>query len=165
MQRSWSVLFVCSVLLLPLYIFATPVLKLLGQPDDVAELAGVVSIWLIPLHFSLAFQFPLQRFLQCQLKAGVVACVSVVAFVVHVFVTWLFVSVFWCGVVGAAITLNIGWWVLVFGFFAYTVLGGCPLTWTGFSMEAFVGLWEFVKLSAASGVMLWYVRLSFSLCW
>ncbi|KAK3042933.1 hypothetical protein RJ639_001009, partial [Escallonia herrerae] len=41
--------------------------------------------------------------------------------------------------------------------------GGCPLTWAGFSIEAFSGLWEFTKLSAASGVMLclenWYYRI------
>ncbi|KAK7368011.1 hypothetical protein VNO80_10033 [Phaseolus coccineus] len=32
------------------------------QLDDVAEWSGVVAVWLIPLHFSFAFQFPLQRF-------------------------------------------------------------------------------------------------------
>jgi len=66
-------------------------------------------------------------------------------------------------VVGVALTLNFSWWVLVVGLFGYTVCGGCPLTWTGFSTEAFSGLWEFVKLSAASGVMLcvenWYYRV------
>lgn len=163
MQRSWIVLFICCILLLPLYLFATPLLKLLGQPDDVAELSSVVSVWMLPLHFSFAFQFPLQRFLQSQLKAWVIAWVSLVALAVHVFVSWLFIVVLDCGVIGAAVTQNFGWWVLVFGLFGYTVRGGCPLTWAGFSMEAFSGLWEFVKLSAASGVMLclenWYYRI------
>jgi MATE family multidrug resistance protein len=68
MQRSWIVLFFCCVLLLPTYIFTTPVLKFLGQPDDIAELSGVVAIWVIPLHFAFTLSFPLQRFLQCQLK-------------------------------------------------------------------------------------------------
>nr|POF20560.1 protein detoxification 27 [Quercus suber] len=40
---------------------------------------------------------------------------------------------------------------------------GCPLTWTGLSVQAFSGLWEFLKLSAASGVMLclefWYYKI------
>ncbi|KAK8586664.1 hypothetical protein V6N13_085691 [Hibiscus sabdariffa] len=163
MQRSWIVLFVCCILLLPLYLFASPALKLLGQPKDVAELSGVVSMWMIPLHFSFAFQFPLQRFLQSQLKNMVIAWVSLLALLVHVFVSWLFVYRLQLGVVGTAVTLNFSWWVLVFGMFAYTVCGGCPLTWTGFSMEAFSGLWEFIKLSAASGVMLclenWYYRI------
>lgn len=68
MQRSWIVLFFCCVLLLPTYIFTTPVLKFLGQPDDIAELSGVVALWAIPLHFAFTLSFPLQRFLQCQLK-------------------------------------------------------------------------------------------------
>ncbi|CAO2828225.1 unnamed protein product [Amaranthus hypochondriacus] len=163
LQRSWIVLFICCILLLPLYIFASPMLKLLGQPKEVAELSGVVVVWMLPLHFSFAFQFPLQRFLQCQLKAKVVAWVSVVALLVQLFVSWLFVSVLKCGIIGVAITQNIGWWVLVLGLFGYTSFGGCPLTWPGFSIEAFFGLWDFLKLSTASGVMLclesWYYRI------
>ena len=159
MQRSWIVLFVCCVLLLPLYLFASPVLKLLGQPDDVAELSGMVSIWMIPLHFSFAFQFPLQRFLQSQLKNMVIAWVSLVALLVHIFVSWLFVNRMQLGVIGTAATLNFSWWILVFGLFGYVSCGGCPLTWTGFTLEAFSGLWQFVKLSAASGVMLWLAFL------
>eukprot|EP00257_Ricinus_communis_P012153 XP_002533973.3 protein DETOXIFICATION 27 [Ricinus communis] len=163
MQRSWIVLFLCCVLLLPLYLFASPVLTLLGQPKDVAELSGVVSIYLIPLHFSFAFQFPLQRFLQCQLKNTVTALISLVALAVHVIVSWLFVYKLHLGVIGTAMTLNFSWWVLVFGHLGYIIFGGCPLTWNGFSIEAFSGLWDFTKLSAASGVMLclenWYYRI------
>lgn len=160
MQRSWVVLFLCCFLLLPFYVFATPILKLLGQPDDVAEWSGVVALWLIPLHFSFAFQFPLQRFLQSQLKTAVIAWVSLLGLVVNVVTSWLFIYVWDFGVVGAAIALDISWWVLVFGLYGYTACGGCPLTWTGLSMEAFSGLWDFLKLSAASGVMLWYHHLS-----
>ncbi|XP_052731809.1 protein DETOXIFICATION 27 isoform X1 [Vigna angularis] len=163
MQRSWIVLFLCCFLLLPFYIFATPLLKFLGQPDDVAEWSGVVAVWLIPLHFSFAFQFPLQRFLQCQLKTAVIAWVSLAGLVVNAVTSWLLVYVWDFGLYGAAISLDISWWVLVFGMYAYAAYGGCPLTWKGFSVEAFSGLWEFLKLSSASGVMLclenWYYRI------
>ncbi|XP_031278020.1 protein DETOXIFICATION 27-like [Pistacia vera] len=163
MQRSWIVLFLCCVLLLPLYLFASPFLKVLGQPKDVAELSGVVAMWMIPLHFSFAFQFPLQRFLQSQLKTMVIAWVSLLALLVHILVSWLFVYRMELGVIGTAVTLNFSWWVLTIGLFGYVFWGGCPLTWNGFSIEAFSGLWEFVKLSAASGVMLclenWYYRI------
>ncbi|XP_068316759.1 protein DETOXIFICATION 27-like [Pyrus communis] len=163
MQRSWIVLFLCCILLLPIYLFASPFLKLLGQPTEVAELSGVVSMVMIPLHFSFAFQFPLQRFLQSQLKTAVIAWVSLVGLAVHVFVSWFFVYRLQFGVIGTAITINFSWWVLVFGLLGYTLFGGCPLTWAGFSIEAFSGLWEFTKLSAASGVMLclenWYYRI------
>ncbi|XP_075645552.1 protein DETOXIFICATION 27-like [Castanea sativa] len=163
MQRSWIVLVLCCFLLLPFYVFATPLLKLIGQPDDVAEASGLVACWLIPLHFSFAFQFPLQRFLQSQLKNIVIAWVSLVGLLVNVLTSWLFIYVLDLGLVGAALALDISWWVLVFGLYGYTAFGGCPLTWHGFSIEAFSGLWEFLKLSAASGVMLclenWYYRV------
>lgn len=163
MQRSWIVLVLCCFLLLPFYVFASPLLKLIGQPDDVAEASGVVACWLIPLHFSFAFQFPLQRFLQSQLKNIVIAWVSLVGLAVNVLTSWLFIYVLDLGLVGAALALDISWWVLVFGLYGYTAIGGCPLTWHGFSTEAFSGLWEFLKLSAASGVMLclenWYYRI------
>ncbi|KAL3527503.1 hypothetical protein ACH5RR_012159 [Cinchona calisaya] len=163
LQRSWIVLFFCGILTLPLYIFATPILKLLGQPEDVAQLSGVVAFSFIPLHFSFAFQFPLQRFLQSQLKNNVIAWVNLCALVIHLTLSWLFVFKLQFGLLGTSLILNISWWLIVIGLFGYTVFGGCPETWTGFSFEAFSGLWEFLKLSASSGVMLclenWYYRI------
>ncbi|GFP96471.1 protein transparent testa 12 [Phtheirospermum japonicum] len=163
MQRSWVVLFGMCLLLLPLYLFAGPLLLLLGQPREVAELAGYLAFWLIPLHFAFAFIFPLQRFLQCQLKNAIYLWSAILGLVVHVAVSWLFVRVWGLGAVGATATLNISWWVFIFGMLIYTTCGGCPGTWNGFSMEAFSGLWDFLKLSASSGVMLclenWYYRI------
>ncbi|KAJ8748041.1 hypothetical protein K2173_011416 [Erythroxylum novogranatense] len=163
MQRSWLILFLCCFLLLPFYVYATPLLKLMGQPDDVAEESGVVALWLIPLHFSFAFQFPLQRFLQCQLKNQVIAWINLVGLGVNLFTSWLFVYALGFGVVGAAIALDISWWFLAVAMGVYAVCGWCPLTWTGFSAQAFSELGGFIKLSAASGVMLclenWYYRI------
>ncbi|KAI3843995.1 hypothetical protein MKX03_000360 [Papaver bracteatum] len=163
MQRSCVVLTICAILLLPLYIFTTPILKLLGQPDDIAELAGLVTIWLIPLHFALALQFPLQRFLQSQLKAPIIAWVCLGALLSHTFLNWLVVHKLGFGVIGVAALSNVSWWLIVLGLFSYIVGGGCSETWTGFSMEAFSDLWEFFKLSVASGIMLclenWYYRI------
>ncbi|CAA7034699.1 unnamed protein product [Microthlaspi erraticum] len=163
MQRSWIVLFFGCLLLLPTYLFTTPVLKFLGQPDDIAELSGVISLWAIPLHFAFCLSFPLQRFLQCQLKNHVPAFAAAVALVVHLLVSWLFVEGLKLGVTGTISTVCVSWWVNVLILLAYSVCGGCPLTWTGFSSEAVTGLWEFVKLSASSGVMLclenWYYRI------
>lgn len=78
------------------------------------------------------------------------------ALVVHVVVSYLVVYKFQLGLIGTTLTLNLSWWVIVLALFGYTVFGGCPLTWPGFSFEALSGLWDFLKLSAASGVMLWY---------
>ncbi|KNA09774.1 hypothetical protein SOVF_150470 [Spinacia oleracea] len=161
MQRSWIVLFTCSILLLPLFICTTHILKLLGQPNHVADLAGTVAIWLIPLHLCFPFLFPLQTFLQSQLQPGIMAWVSLVGVVFQIIGSWLLISVFGWGVKGVAVALSLAWWIQALILFGYIVWwGGCPLCWDGFSMEAFSGLWEFVKLSAASGVMIcleyWY---------
>eukprot|EP00258_Populus_trichocarpa_P040257 XP_024456276.1 protein DETOXIFICATION 27 isoform X3 [Populus trichocarpa] len=45
MQRSWIVLFLCSIMLLPLFLFATPILKLIGQPADIAEQTAFTGLW------------------------------------------------------------------------------------------------------------------------
>ncbi|KAI3859898.1 hypothetical protein MKX03_016533 [Papaver bracteatum] len=163
LQRSWIVQFVTAIILLPLYFFASPILKLLGQPDDVAELSGLLSLWLIPLHFAYAVSFPLQRFLQSQLKAYVAAWVALFAVTIHIFMSWLLIYKLGVGVIGSVITISISWWIISLGLFCYVVCGGCPETWGGFSVEAFSGLWDYFKLSAASGVMMcleiWYYRI------
>ncbi|EYU34572.1 hypothetical protein MIMGU_mgv1a026854mg, partial [Erythranthe guttata] len=154
LQRSWLVLSLCCVVTLPVLLFAGPILEALGQPADVAEMSGVVAVCFVPLHFSFAIVFPMQRFLQSQLKNSVIAWMNLGALGVHVLLSWLVVYRLRLGVIGTALTLNVSWWVMVLGLFFYTVCGGCPLTWTGFSADAFSGLWEFFKLSASSGVML-----------
>jgi len=163
MQRSCIVLFFFGILLLPTYIFATPILKLLGEADDIAELSGAVSIWFIPLHFACVFMFPIQIYLQSQLKNMVIACIAAATLLLHIFLSWLFIIKLDMGLIGAAVTLNIAWWLPPIGQFLYIICGGCPKTWTGLSREAFQDLWPFVKLSVASGVMLclenWYYKV------
>lgn len=160
LQRSWVVLFLSSIALLPLFTFLETILKLVGQPALLAELAGQVALWLIPLHLSFVFQFTLTRFLQCQLKTSVVAWVCGVVLVLHVVISWIFVYNLRVGIVGIALTLDFSWWMSVVGMFIYSVCGWCPNSWTGFSREAFTDLWDFLKLSLASGVMLAYAPKS-----
>ncbi|KAF2299739.1 hypothetical protein GH714_002968 [Hevea brasiliensis] len=102
-------LVLCSILLLPMFLFATPILKLIEQPAEVAEQTGLVAIWLIPFHLSFPFQFTLQRFLQSQLKTGVVAWVCGAALLIHVFVSWFLVYWLRAGIVATAITLDFSW--------------------------------------------------------
>ncbi|KAK4793998.1 hypothetical protein SAY86_011992 [Trapa natans] len=89
--------------------------------------------------------------------------VVLVALIFNMIGNWLCVYVFNFGIVGICIVLDISWWILVVGLYVYTAYGGCPHTWTGFSVQAFSGLWELAKLSLASGVMLclenWYYRI------
>ncbi|KAJ8461148.1 hypothetical protein OPV22_034074 [Ensete ventricosum] len=52
LQRSWIILCACALLLTPIFIFTTPLLKLLGQEESIAEMAGTVAHWFIPVFFS-----------------------------------------------------------------------------------------------------------------
>ncbi|KAA0044046.1 protein DETOXIFICATION 27-like [Cucumis melo var. makuwa] len=83
LQCSWMGLLMCCVLLLLVFIFESPILKAIGEGDELAKLAEVLAGWLIPLHFSFAFHFPLQRFLHNQLKARAIMWLAAVGLVVH----------------------------------------------------------------------------------
>ncbi|RLM62191.1 hypothetical protein C2845_PM14G17150 [Panicum miliaceum] len=163
LQRSWIALLLFAVALTPTYILMEDLLMLIGQSPELARLAGKMSVWLIPQHFAVAMLVPLTRFLQSQLKNWVTAVTAGVTLAVHAAATYLLVRRFQLGIVGAVVAADLSWWLVVLGQFLYVVGGGCPLSWKGFSTEAFADFWEFVKLSSASGVMLclenWYYRV------
>ncbi|CAI9771930.1 unnamed protein product [Fraxinus pennsylvanica] len=160
MQRSIIILFATCVVLVPLYVFATPILKLLGQKDEIANQAGVFTLQVLPQLFSLAVSFPTQKFLQAQSKVSVLAWIAVLALVSQVFLCWLFIYVFGWGTYGAAIAFDLTGWITAFAQFGY-VVGWCKDGWKGFSWSAFYDIWAFVRLSLASAVMLcleiWYM--------
>ncbi|CAA3010713.1 DETOXIFICATION 35-like [Olea europaea subsp. europaea] len=160
MQRSIIILFATCVVQVPLYVFATPILKLLGQKDEIANQAGVFTLLVLPQLFSLAVIFPTQKFLQAQSKVSVLAWIAVLALVSQVFLCWLFIYVFGWGTYGAAIAFDLTGWITAFAQFGY-VVGWCKDGWKGFSWSAFNDIWAFVRLSLASAVMLcleiWYM--------
>uniref|UniRef100_A0A3Q7GQI9 Protein DETOXIFICATION n=1 Tax=Solanum lycopersicum TaxID=4081 RepID=A0A3Q7GQI9_SOLLC len=160
MQRSIIILFVTCILLLPIYLFATPVLKLLGQESQIAELAGEYAILIIPQLFSLSINFPTSKFLQAQSKVDVIAWIGFVVLLMHATLLWLFIYTFGWGTTGAAIAFNLTSWVLAIAQFAY-VVGWCKDGWKGLSWAAFNEIWSFVRLSIASAIMLcleiWYM--------
>lgn len=65
---------------------------------------------------------------------------------------------------GAGLVTSFSWWVIVVAQFVYILVSKkFKHTWKGFSILAFSGLWDFFKLSLASGVMLclefWYYQI------
>ncbi|CAB4300446.1 unnamed protein product [Prunus armeniaca] len=159
MQRSWLILFATCFALLPLYVYSAPVLKLLGQEDDIADLAGKFSIQTIPQMFSLAVNFPTQKFLQAQSRVQVLAWIGFAALIIHIGILYLFIKVFGWGTSGAAVAYDISAWGMAIAQVVYIVYW-CNNGWKGLSWLAFKELWSFAKLSIASAVMLcleiWY---------
>lgn len=160
MQRSMIILLATCILVSPLYIFATPILKLLGQRDDIAAPAGVYTLMVLPQLVSLAITFPTQKFLQAQSKVAVLAWIAAFALAAQVVLCWLFVSVLGWGATGAAVAFDLTGWATAITQFVYVVCW-CKDGWNGFSWAAFHDIWAFVKLSLASAVMLcleiWYM--------
>ncbi|KAK1315021.1 Protein TRANSPARENT TESTA 12 [Acorus calamus] len=154
MQRSWVILSFTALFLSLFYIFSTPILKLIGTSDEISNMAGQFSIWMIPELFAFAINFPMQKFLQAQSKVMAMAWISAAALVLHLFLSWLCIIKLGLGLVGAAVTLNFSWVVLVVGQLVYIMGGSCKDSWTGFSWSAFTNLAGFFWLSLASAVML-----------
>ncbi|KAL2253653.1 UNVERIFIED_CONTAM: Protein DETOXIFICATION 31 [Sesamum indicum] len=160
MQRSWVILLVTSFLLTFMYIFAEPILLLLGQTEAISQTAGKFALWMVPQLYAYALNFPIAKFLQAQSDIMAMAWISAAALGLHVLFSWLLMLKLGWGMAGGAVVLNISWWFLVVAQLIYIFSGACAESWTGFSWKAFQNLWGFVRLSVASAVMLcleiWY---------
>ncbi|WCJ38527.1 MATE efflux family protein [Euphorbia peplus] len=160
LQRSWIILGTTASFLLLLYVFATSILKAIGQTEAISNAAGLFALYMIPQLFAYAMNFPMAKFLQAQSKMFVMAIIASSALVLHVLFSWLFMLKLGWGMVGAAVVLNAAWWFIDICQFVYIISGTCGRAWSGFSLKAFQNLWGFVKLSMASAVMIclevWY---------
>ncbi|VFQ67475.1 unnamed protein product [Cuscuta campestris] len=160
LQRSWIVDFITLTVLLPFFIFATQIFKLLGEQDNIANSAGYISYWFIPFIYNFVFSLTIQMYLQAQQKNQIIAWLSVAQFVIHVPLSWLLANKLSYGVAGAMIALSVSSWFVVIGEFVYIFGGWCPDTWRGFTKASLKDLLPVVKLSISSGIMicleLWY---------
>ncbi|KAL7097577.1 hypothetical protein ACP275_10G153100 [Erythranthe tilingii] len=160
LQRSWLILIVTTTLLLPIYIFATPILKALGQDAIIAEEAGRIAIWFIPVIYSFIVSFSCQMFLQSQSKNMIITYLAALSLSIHVFLCWLLTVKYDYGVNGVMISTILAYWIPNIGQLVFVTCGGCKDTWTGFTTLALTDLWPVLKLSLSSGAMLclelWY---------
>ncbi|EMS59510.1 Protein TRANSPARENT TESTA 12 [Triticum urartu] len=162
LQRSWIVLGVAALLMVPLYVFAEPVLLALGQDPNVAREAACFALYILPGALSLAVNFPSGKFLQAQSKVLVQAWIGVAGLGFHITLTYLLVTVLGWGSPGAAVAYDISLWAIALCQAAY-IIGWCKDGWRGWSMAALQDMWSFVRLSLESAVMLcldiWYMSM------
>ncbi|KAF8766223.1 hypothetical protein HU200_007730 [Digitaria exilis] len=160
MQRSWIICLATSLALLPLYIFTSPILRLLRQSSAISAVSGRYARWCVPQLFAYAVNFPIQKFFQAQSRVWVMTAISGAVLAAHALLNWVVVAKLGRGMLGAALVGDVSWWLLNAAQFVYLVGGSFPEAWTGFSRKAFASLGGFVKLSIASAVMLclemWY---------
>ncbi|KAL6646391.1 hypothetical protein ACP70R_017999 [Stipagrostis hirtigluma subsp. patula] len=162
LQRSWIILLASALLMSPFFVFAEPLLLLIGQDADVARAAGRFTLYILPSVFAMAVNFPTAKFLQAQSKVTVLAWIGVAGLVACLLLNYLLVVVLGWGLPAAAAAYDVAHWVIALGQAAY-IIGWCTDGWRGWSMAAFHDIWAFVKLSLESAVMLcleiWYMSM------
>ncbi|XP_059642462.1 protein DETOXIFICATION 41-like [Cornus florida] len=160
-QRAIVLHIGAAILLTFLYWYSGSALKAIGQSVSIAEQGQIFARGLIPQLYAFSISCPMQRFLQAQNIVNPLAYIAVGVFLLHILLTWVAVCALNYGLLGAALTLSLSWWLLVIIQGLYILFSpSCKQTWTGFSAKAFRGLWPYFKLTAASAVMLcleiWY---------
>jgi MATE family multidrug resistance protein len=162
LQRSWLILVAACVLMTPLFVFAEPLLLLIGQDADVARESARFATYIVPSIYAMAINFGASKFLQAQSKVTVPAYIGFGALLANVLLNYLFVYVLGWGLPGGAAAYDVGHWIMALGQVAY-ILGWCKDGWRGWSVAAFHEIWAFVRLSLESAVMLcleiWYMGM------
>lgn len=160
LQRSWIVNTAVATAMVPFYVFATPLLRFLGQEEEIAVAAGNISLCFIPILYLNVYGMTMQMFLQAQHKNMVVGWLFAILFFAHAFLSWIFVYKLKWGLPGVMSALIIAFGVKVIGEAVYIFGGWCQDSWKGFSRSAFTGLMPVLKSSISSGIMLciqvWY---------
>uniref|UniRef100_A0A2N9F0E6 Protein DETOXIFICATION n=1 Tax=Fagus sylvatica TaxID=28930 RepID=A0A2N9F0E6_FAGSY len=164
LQRSLILLMSTGVLVMFIYIFSKPLLLALGESTSIASAAAIFVYGLIPQIFAYAANFPIQKFLQAQSIVAPSSYISAATLAVHLLLSWIVIYKLNWGLLGASLILSLSWWIIVVAQFVYILMSEkCKFTWNGFSMQAFSGLWDFLKLSTASAIMLcletWYYQI------
>ncbi|XAR68097.1 hypothetical protein NMG60_11003107 [Bertholletia excelsa] len=164
LQRSTILLVAVSLFPTLIYIFSKPLLISIGQSKEISSAAALFVYGLIPQIYAYAVNFPVQKFLQAQSIVLPSAFISGTALGLHLILSWVFVHKIGLGLLGAALSLSLSWWVIVGAQIVYIMVSPrCKLTWTGLSMRAFSGLVAFFKLSAGSAVMacleIWHYQI------
>ncbi|KAK9155102.1 hypothetical protein Sjap_002582 [Stephania japonica] len=144
-----------------IYWYSGPILQALGQSHSIAQQGQIFARGLIPQLYAFSINCPMQRFLQAQNIVNPLAYLAVGVFFLHLLLSWLAVDVLKYGLLGAALSNSLSWWILVVMTGLYIVLSpSCKQTWLGLSAMAFQGMWPYFKLTVASAIMLcleiWY---------
>ncbi|CAA3024953.1 DETOXIFICATION 35-like [Olea europaea subsp. europaea] len=113
----WSILSIATSVISTSFGF-----MVLGQSDEIANLAGVCTLMIVPQLFLLAVTFPTQKFLQAQSKVSELAWLAFLALVLQGFTRGLFVYVFGWGTSSAA-AYDLTSWGTAIAQFVMNVIG------------------------------------------
>uniref|UniRef100_A0A453DW61 Protein DETOXIFICATION n=1 Tax=Aegilops tauschii subsp. strangulata TaxID=200361 RepID=A0A453DW61_AEGTS len=154
-QRTMLLLTAASIPVAIIWFYTGQIMLLFGQDPEIAMEAGTYARWMIPGLFGYGLLQCHVRFLQSQNTVLPVMVSAGVAALFHLLACWLLVHVAGMGSNGAALSTAVSYWVYVILLAVYVrVSSSCKQTWTGFSMQAFHGAHDFLRLAVPSALML-----------
>ncbi|PKA61780.1 MATE efflux family protein 9 [Apostasia shenzhenica] len=154
LQRSALIITLLCFPLSMALAFSGHLLILIRQVPEIAMAAQSYARWMIPSLFAYGLIQCLMRFLQAQKIVFPIMLCSGAAALFHVLFCWVFTFRTALGYRGAALSISASYWLNLLLLVLYIRLSSnCRATWTGFSREAFHGLWSFLKLGIPSALM------------
>ncbi|KAL4324480.1 hypothetical protein GQ457_11G005260 [Hibiscus cannabinus] len=147
-----------------LWIFMDKLLTLMGQDPQIAEVATMYSIWLIPALFGDAILQSLVRYFQSQSKILPLFLTSCASMCLHVPLCWALVHKTNLGYAGAALAITVALWFNVILLAVYMICSAdCATTRTFILPDVFLSIKEFLSFALPSAVMVCLEWWSFEL--
>lgn len=161
---TYSAIISLVLLCLPLsliWINAGKLLTFIGQDPQISLEAGRYVMWLLPALFAYAVLQAFVRNLQSQTLIPALLLSSFASLFIHGFLCWLLVLKLGLKTVGAALAIDLSYWLNVLFLVLYMKYSSaCEKTRMLLSKEAIRGISEFLRLGAHSTLIAWY-RLSY----
>lgn len=162
-QRAMLVIAGVSIPVITIWIYLGKILLFLKQDPDIAREAGIFVRWLTPSIFGFGLLQCEIKFLQTQNIVFPMVFVSGLTALLHLPLSWFLVLKSGLGLRGAALSLDISYWLDAILLAIYIKFSNkCKTTWTGLSKQAFKDTQNFIKLGVPSAFMVWSVNSLFS---
>jgi len=142
-HRSWIILNIIALSLSLVYIFAHPYWSSLDNLMKFLPWQGNFPCGCFLIYLLMQWIFPSRSFSSSQSKGMAMDWISAVALVLHIFLSWLCIMRLVWGLSEEAITLNLSWWIVLFGRLVYILSSSDPGAWNGLSWFAFKDLGSF----------------------
>ena len=156
MQRAMFVLSIVSIPLAVIWANTGEILKFLGQDAEISAEAGKYAIFMIPSLFAYGLLQCLNRFLQTQNVVFPMVMCSGIAALLHIPICWILIFEIGLEIRGAAMANAISYWINVLMLMLYVKYSSsCSKSWTGFSVQAFQNIPNFLRLAIPSACMVW----------
>uniref|UniRef100_A0A5B7AAT0 Protein DETOXIFICATION n=1 Tax=Davidia involucrata TaxID=16924 RepID=A0A5B7AAT0_DAVIN len=154
LQASCMISFCFSVIISIFWFYTKPILILLHQDPQIAEMAALYMKYLIPAIFAYGLLHNLLRFLQTQNVVMPLVVCSVIPLIIHFGITYALIHWTSLAYKGAALAVSISLWISVLMMAIYVLYSKkFEHTWNGFSLESFNYILTNLKLALPSAAM------------